>query len=586
MGGTRVTRPPGAQIRHRQPAPGVGALPDDWPALLRRLYAARGVTTAEALDYRLAALPPPAGLAGLERAAQALAEAVVSNARVLVVGDFDADGATSTAVAVSALRAMGAGSVDYLVPNRFDFGYGLSPALVEVAQEYTPDLILTVDNGISANDGVEAANAAGIEVVVTDHHLPGSALPPARAIVNPQVDSPAFGAPHLAGVGVCFYAMLATRAALRERDWFGDTRPEPALVDQLDRVALGTIADVVPLDHVNRLLVDQGLRRIRGGRANPGTLALLEAAGRDPAVTTATDLGFGAAPRLNAAGRLDDMSIGIETLLAADAAAAQRHAGRLEGLNRERRSLEQQMRDTAVADIEAEAAAAEGDMAPILCLFNPDWHQGVVGIVASRLLARFRRPVIAFAPGDADTLKGSARSVPGLHMRDLLDAVNTRSDGQLVDRFGGHAMAAGLTLARCHFEPFKALLIEQARLRLGDEPVSEVIWTDGALPADAYTLETAAMLRDAGPWGAEFPEPRFNDVFRVLDQRVVGDHHLKLALSPEIAPSVRIDAIAFNAAPDIAVAPGDRVEAVFRLEVNRFRGVDRPQLVVDHLIEN
>jgi len=579
-----MTLPPGLEIRHREPTSSVDALPDDLPALLRTLYRARGVTAAEALDYRLAALPPPAGLAGLEAAGQALAEAVMHASRVLVIGDFDADGATSTAVAVSSLRAMGAHSVEYLVPNRFDFGYGLSPALVEVARGYQPDLILTVDNGISANDGVEAANAAGIEVVVTDHHLPGSVLPPARAIVNPQVDSSAFGGPHLAGVGVCFYAMLATRAALRERDWFGDQRPEPALVDQLDRVALGTIADVVPMDRANRLLVDQGLRRIRGGRANPGTLALLDAAGRDPAIATATDLGFGAAPRLNAAGRLDDMSIGIETLLATDTTAAQRHAGRLEQLNRERRALEQRMRDTAVADIEAEALAAKGEMAPILCLFNADWHQGVVGIVASRLLARFRRPVIAFAPGDAGTIKGSARSVPGLHMRDLLDAVNTRSDGQLVGRFGGHAMAAGLTLESRHFEAFKALLIEQTRMRLGDEPASEVIWTDGALPPDAYTLETAAMLRDAGPWGAEFPEPRFHDAFRVLDQRVVGEQHLKLSLSPQSAPSVRIDAIAFNAAPDTTLTNGGSVEAVFRLDVNRYRGVDRPQLVVDHLI--
>jgi len=578
-----MSESPGVHIRHREPVHDDDRLPDDLPALLRRLYRSRGVTGPEALDYRLASLPAPTGLAGLDAVARALAEAIVNGVNVLVVGDFDADGATSTAVAVSALRAMGAASVQYLVPNRFAFGYGLSPALVAVARDYAPDLILTVDNGISAHEGVEAANEAGIEVVITDHHLPGTTLPAARAIANPQVDSPGFEGSELAGVGVCFYAMLATRSVLRARDWFGGERPEPALVDQLDRVALGTIADVVPLDRVNRLLVDQGLRRIRGGGANPGTLALLDAAGRDPAAASATDLGFGAAPRLNAAGRLDDMSIGIETLLAPDAATAQHQAGRLDQLNRERRDLEQQMRETAIADIEAETLAGDGDMAPILCLFNADWHQGVVGIVASRLLERFRRPVIAFAPGEQGLIKGSARSVPGLHMRDLLEAVNTRSGGTLLERFGGHAMAAGLTLPGRHFEAFKALLIEQARYRLGDEPGREEIWADGALPAPAYTLETAVMLRDAGPWGAGFPEPRFHETFHVLDQRVVGGRHLKFSLAPRCAPSVRMDGIAFNAA-ETTIATGGLAEAVFRLEVNRYRGVDRPQLVIEHLL--
>lgn len=574
---------PGPRIRQRQPADAADGLPDTLPTILRDLYRARGVTSAQALEYGLGSMPSPTALTGTDRAAQTLATAIMAGQRVLVVGDFDADGATSTALAVKGLQSMGAGHVDYLVPNRFEFGYGLSPELVAVARERRPDLILTVDNGISANDGVEAAAAAGIGVVVTDHHLPGETLPPALAIVNPQVGSKGFEGHHLAGVGVCFYVLLATRARLRAAAWFSDGRPEPNLAEHLDLVALGTVADVVPLDRVNRLLVEQGLRRIRSGRGTPGIQALLDAAGREPARANATDLGFGAAPRLNAAGRLDDMSLGIETLIAADATTAQQCAGHLERLNRERRHLEREMRDTAVADVEAESLKADGEVAPILCLFNPRWHQGVVGIVASRLKDRFRRPVVAFAPGESGEIKGSARSVPGLHMRDLLDAVNTRSQGRLVQRFGGHAMAAGLTLKGDSFEAFKTLLVECARERVGDEPDAEVFWTDGALPAAAYTLETASLIRYAGPWGAAFPEPQFHDWFRVQSQRTVGEYHLKLSLSPLEAPATAIDAIAFNAAADIALAPGQMIEAVFRLEVNQFRGVERPQLIIDHL---
>ena len=574
---------PGPRIRQRQPADAPSWLPESLPVVLRDLYRARGVTSAQALEYGLGSMPPPTALAGIDQAAQTLATAIMADDRLLVVGDFDADGATSTALAVKGLQSMGADRVDYLVPNRFEFGYGLSPELVAVARERRPDLILTVDNGISAHEGIEAAEAAGIRVVVTDHHLPGETLPPALAIVNPQVASTAFEGQHLAGVGVCFYVLLATRARLRDEAWFDDSRPEPNLAEHLDLVALGTVADVVPLDRVNRLLVEQGLRRIRSGRCTPGIQALLDAAGRDPARVNATDLGFGAAPRLNAAGRLDDMSLGIETLLAADAATAQQCAGRLERLNRERRHLEREMRDTAVADVEAESLETQGDVPPILCLFDPHWHQGVVGIVASRLKDRFRRPVVAFAPGESGEIKGSARSVPGLHMRDLLDAVNTRGQGRMVQRFGGHAMAAGLTLQGDQFQAFKALLVECARERLGDEPEGEVFWTDGVLPADAYTLETASLIRYAGPWGAEFPEPRFHDRFRVQSQRIVGEHHLKLSLSPWEAPATAIDAIAFNAAADVEISSGQAIEAIFRLDVNRFRGVDTPQLIVDHL---
>mgnify|MGYP000547621976 CR=1 FL=1 len=571
------------QIREREVGSDGGDLPAALGPLLRRLYLSRGVTTASDLDYRLSQLPRPDALHDVNAGARRLADAIENAERILVVGDYDADGATSTALAVRSLKAMGAASVDYRVPNRFEFGYGLSPELVELARCDAPDLILTVDNGITAHAGVDAAAAAGIDVLVSDHHLPGESLPSAVAIVNPQVGSTDFEARALAGVGVCFYLLLATRATLRERGWFTKERAEPALVDCLDLVALGTIADVVPLDRVNRLLVEQGLRRIRAGQASPGVAALLAAAGREPTRVNAMDLGFGAAPRLNAAGRLDDMRHGIETLLAADAAEAHRQAASLEAFNRERRALERDMRETAVADIEAHAEAAAGALGPILCLVADDWHQGVVGILAARLKERFQRPVVAFAPDENGDLKGSARSVGGLHMRDLLEAVNTATGGQLIRRFGGHAMAAGLTVRPGDFDAFRVALTELAGRWLGDQPPGEVLWTDGALPPQAFCLETAAAIRYAGPWGAGFPEPTFHDRFRVRDQRIVGADHLKLRLSPASASHLVLDAIAFNARDSgFATAPAT-IDAVYRLDVNCYRGVDRLQLVIDYL---
>ncbi|MEX0448260.1 single-stranded-DNA-specific exonuclease RecJ [Spiribacter sp. 221] len=578
-----MNRRDAVEIRERPLPTGHDDLPAGLSPLLTRIYRGRGVTRADELDYRLNQLPHPASLQGVDTAARVLADAITAGQRILVVGDFDADGATSTALAVRALHAMGADRIDYLVPNRFQFGYGLTPALVEVARSYIPDLILTVDNGVSAHAGVEAAQAAGIGVVVTDHHLPGESLPGALAIVNPHIGSPDFAGRHLAGVGVCFYTMLAVRATLRERAWFSAARPEPALVDNLDLVALGTVADVVPLDRVNRLLVEQGLRRIRAGQATPGVLALLNAAGRDPARANAMDLGFGAAPRLNAAGRLDDMSRGIETLLAGDRPEADERATSLEALNRERRALERGMRETALADIEAHAEAAAGEMAPILCLMADDWHQGVVGIVASRLKERFRRPVVAFAPADNGELKGSARSIPGLHMRDLFEALDTRSGGSLILRFGGHAMAAGLSVRSEDFDAFKSGITELAREWLGDEPAEETLWTDGILSPQDYCLETASTLRYAGPWGAGFPEPVFHDRFLVREQRIVGVDHLKLRLSPLGANRQAIDAIAFNAVDNGFSQVPEEIEAAFRLDVNRYRGVDRLQLVIDYL---
>ena len=580
---TREALTPGLRDRDvpaALPALGAGVSP-----LLARLYAARGVEGPSDIDYRLATLPHPVGLSGLAAASAVMADAIMRGQRLLVVGDFDADGATSTALAVRALMALGATRVDYLVPNRFEFGYGLSAELVAVARERSPDLILTVDNGISAHAGVDAANAAGIPVVVTDHHLPGATLPEAAAIVNPQLDTQGFAGRSLAGVGVCFYLMLGIRSALREQGWFGPQRAEPALVEQLDLVALGTVADVVPMDSVNRTLVEQGLRRIRAGEGTPGVAALLEAAGRDPADCIASDLGFAAGPRLNAAGRLGDMGIGIELLLCDSATQARDRAAELDALNRERRTLEQSMREEALAGIEADTLADPDDPAPVLCLYREDWHQGVVGIVASRIKERFQRPVIAFAPGEAGQLKGSGRSVSGVHLRDLLEAIDTRTDGRLIQRFGGHAMAAGLSIRPDDYAAFRDELQAIAREQLGERPLGEVIDTDGELTANAYTLTTARAIRYAGPWGPGFPEPCFRGRFRVAGQRVVGSHHLKLSLVPEGEATPPLDAIAFNALEqgwDVHTAAG-WILAAFRLDVNRFRGRESLQLVIDYL---
>lgn len=558
-------------------------LPGDWPALMQRLYAARGVSSAEDLDYRLAKLPRPDTLQGLTEASGRMAEAITRGERILVVGDFDADGATSCAVALRGLRALGAAWVDYLVPNRFEFGYGLSPELVDVARAREPDLILTVDNGISAHAGVAAANAAGIPVVITDHHLPGPTLPDAAAIVNPQVNSPDFEGRGLAGVGVCFYLLLGIRSVLRESGWFGNDRVEPALADLLDLVALGTIADVVPLDRVNRVLVEQGLRRIRAGQGCPGVQALLKASRRDPEWACSTDLGFGAAPRLNAAGRLGDMGLGIETLLAEDRPTADARAGELESLNRTRRELEAGMRDEAMAGIEADKIAADGALEPLLCLYDEQWHQGVVGIVASRIKERFQRPVIAFAPAENGLLKGSGRSVAGIHLRDLLEAVDTRTEGRVIQRFGGHAMAAGLTLPLARYEEFQRVLQALVHEQFGDRPPGEELVTDGPLAAAEFDLQMAHRIREGGPWGPGFPEPCFRGDFLIKSHRIVGERHLKLVVAPVDAPAQALDGIAFNALERGWDGSAERLTGVFRLDVNRYRGREQLQLVFDYL---
>ena len=550
--------------------------------LLARVYSARGIDSPAQLDLALDQLLPPGELLHADAAAALLADALASDQRIVVVGDFDADGATSTALVVSALRAFGARHVAYLVPNRFEYGYGLTPEIVALAAADKPDLIITVDNGISSLEGVAAANALGITTLITDHHLAGRELPQAAVIVNPNQPGCGFASKALAGVGVIFYIMLALRAELRDRGWFAQ-RPEVNLAQYLDLVALGTVADVVPLDRNNRILVAEGLRRVRAGHCRPGILALLEVASRRCATVVASDLGFAVAPRINAAGRLEDMSIGIECLLSEDGDSARAQASRLHQLNQDRRVIEQDMQDEALQILQQLALAKEGSAPVAMTLYQSGWHQGVIGILASRIKDKLHRPTIAFADGDAGELKGSARSIPGIHVRDILDAVATRHPG-LVTRFGGHAMAAGLTLPRACYDDFAAAFVEEVERHAQDVHLQAVIESDGELSEAEFQLELATQLRFAGPWGQHFPEPVFDGRFAVVSQRLVGEKHLKLVLTP-VGGNCLLDAIAFNIDPDIwpnsAVA---EVELAYRLDVNEFRGRQSVQLMVEHLV--
>lgn len=557
-------------------------LPDlgDLPPLLTRLYAARGVQSAEELDKGLARLIPYQQLKGVDAAVELLVDALEKGQRILYVGDFDADGATASSVGVLALRMLGAAWVDYLVPNRFEYGYGLTPEIVAVALEKRPELLVTVDNGISSIDGVAAAKAAGLRVLVTDHHLPGAELPAADAIVNPNQPGCEFPSKAMAGVGVIFYVMLALRARLRERGWFAARGiAEPNLAELLDLVSLGSVADVVPLDANNRILVHQGLARIRAGRARPGLRALLEVAGRDCRRITSTDLGFILGPRLNAAGRLDDMSLGIELLLCEDEAVARDMAVQLDQLNQDRKAIEQGMQREALAQLKELPV----EQMPFgLCLFDPEWHQGVIGILASRLKERYHRPTIAFADAGDGTLKGSARSVPGFHIRDALDAVAARHSG-LISKFGGHAMAAGLSLPQEHFGAFAAAFDAEVRRQLDEDDLTGRLLSDGQLGAEEFHLELARALRQAGPWGQHFPEPLFHGIFQIVQQRVVGERHLKLVLKTECG-SLQLDAIAFNIDRDIWPNPTVRcAEVAYKLDVNEFRGNETVQLMVAHI---
>ena len=565
-------------------------IPDNLPSLegvhpvLARTLAARGVSSSSQLSHSLEQLLPPSQLKGLDEAARLLADTLAASGSIVVVGDFDADGATSSALAVSMLKQMGATSVDYLVPNRFDFGYGLTPEIVELASQRQPSLIVTVDNGISSLSGVELAGKLGIQTLVTDHHLPGAQLPVADVIVNPSQPGCEFPSKNLAGVGVIFYVMLALRGELRKRNWFSERGiPEPNLASVLDLVALGTVADVVPLDHNNRIMIQQGLLRIRAGECRPGIRALFEISGRNRERAVSSDLAFALAPRLNAAGRLDDMSAGIACLLTEDEAEARQLAADLDALNRDRRQIEQGMQEQALATLR-EIQLQRDDPPAALCLFDPGWHQGVVGIVASRIKDRLHRPVIAFARSDSGTeLKGSARSVSGLHIRDLLERVNSLCPG-LIIKFGGHAMAAGLSLEESRLEEFQQQLLQVAGEALEQVELDASLLTDGELDASDFVLGLAKELRYATAWGQHFPEPLFEGIFQIVHQRLVGEKHLKLVLAHPDNSNRMVDAIAFNVDleqwPDQAL---ERVRVAFRLDCNYFRGEERLQLAIEYL---
>ncbi len=568
----------------RRDSAGADAIPETVPALLRRIYAGRGVRDAAGLELGLERLIPVRELGSIDAAVALLIRHFRQQGRITVIGDFDADGATSTALMVRQLRRLGFADVDFLVPNRFEYGYGLTPEIVALAAVKQPALIITVDNGISSHAGVEAATHAGIETLITDHHLPAATLPAAAVIVNPNSPGEAFPSKALAGVGVAFYVMAALTRSMQEQGLV--TEPKP-VADLLDLVALGTVADLVALDHNNRILVHQGLRRIRAGRCTAGIRALLEVAGKRLDNVVASDLGFQVGPRLNAAGRLDDMTIGIQCLLTDDAASARLLAGRLAQLNQDRKELELRMQQEALGTL-ADMRADDDSLPLGLCLFEEDWHQGVVGLVASRVKERTHRPVIAFARAEAGMLKGSARSVPGVHIRDVLDAVATRHPA-LIHRFGGHAMAAGLTLPAAHLEAFRTAFDAEVRGWMTVDDVHGVIHSDGPLASHDFTLDTARAVREAGPWGQAFPEPTFDGRFSVVERRILGDRHLKLKLraGDEGGRGGAVcEAIAFryfDHAEAEDVSPGQQVEVAFRLDVNEYAGKERLQLLIEHL---
>ncbi|SMY37336.1 Single-stranded-DNA-specific exonuclease RecJ [Photobacterium malacitanum] len=552
------------------------------PAILQRIYASRGISNDAELERGAKGLLNYNQLHGMSDAVKLLVAALANNTRIIIVGDFDADGATSSALSVLALKMLGSRNVDYLVPNRFDDGYGLSPDVAQQAIDRGAELIMTVDNGVSSISGVAAAKAQGVQVLVTDHHLPGDCLPAADAIVNPNLEQCGFPSKALCGVGVAFYLMLALRAELRNNGWFEQhALAVPNLAELLDLVALGTVADVVALDGNNRILVHQGLQRIRAGKCRPGIQALIEVANRDPARLVASDLGFALGPRINAAGRLDDMSFGVELLLCDNIQAARRMASELDALNQTRKEIEQGMKEEGLAICER-LQFNQHNMPYGLVLFQRDWHQGVIGILASRIKDKYHRPVIAFADAGNGEIKGSCRSIVGLHMRDVLDVVDTQHPGMIL-KFGGHAMAAGLTIAESQLEAFSVAFDTAVRQVLDEDALQGVLLSDGELQPYELTLETAEILRAGGPWGQQFPEPTFDGTFRLLHQKLVAGKHLKMIVEPLAGGSV-IDAIAFNVDlklwPDASV---QQIELVYRLDVNEFRGNRSVQLMVEHL---
>lgn len=572
---------PQIQLRRRE-AVDSDSLPADLPPLLRRLYASRGVKSADDLERGLKGMLHWRTLTGVEKAVEMLHDAFEKNLRIMVVGDFDADGATSTALSVLSLRAMGCHNVEYLVPNRFEDGYGLSPEVVDQAHARGAQMIMTVDNGISSHAGVDHAHALGISVLVTDHHLPGETLPDADAMVNPNLSDCPFPSKSLAGVGVAFYLMLVLCNHLKAKGWFESRGiAVPKIVEFLDLVALGTVADVVPLDANNRILTWQGLSRIRAGVCRPGIKALLEIANRDPQKLVASDLGFALGPRLNAAGRLDDMSVGVALLLSENLGEARMLANELDALNQTRKEIEQGMQAEALTlceKLERSSDTLPGGLA----MYHPEWHQGVVGILASRIKERFHRPVIAFAPAGDGMLKGSGRSIQGLHMRDALERLDTLYPGLMV-KFGGHAMAAGLSLEETKFDEFQQRFGELVTEWLDPALLQGEILSDGELSPQEMTLDVAQMLREAGPWGQMFPEPLFDGHFRLLQQRIVGERHLKVMVEP-VGGGPLLDGIAFNV--DTACWPDNGVREVqlaYKLDINEFRGNRSVQLIIDNI---
>ncbi|EBR8511178.1 single-stranded-DNA-specific exonuclease RecJ [Salmonella enterica subsp. enterica serovar Newport] len=569
------------QLRRRE-ADETAELPADLPPLLRRLYASRGVRSARELERSVKGMLPWQQLSGIDNAVEILYNAFREGTRIIVVGDFDADGATSTALSVLGMRALGCDNISYLVPNRFEDGYGLSPEVVDQAKARGAQLIVTVDNGISSHAGVAHAKTLGIPVIVTDHHLPGDTLPDAEAIINPNLRDCEFPSKSLAGVGVAFYLMLALRTFLRDKGWFDERNiAPPNLAELLDLVALGTVADVVPLDANNRILTWQGLSRTRAGKCRPGIKALLEISNRDPQQLAASDLGFALGPRLNAAGRLDDMSVGVALLLCDNLGEARVLASELDALNQTRKEIEQGMQAEALILCEKLERSSE-TLPGGLAMYHPEWHQGVVGILASRIKERFHRPVIAFAPAGDGTLKGSGRSIQGLHMRDALERLDTLYPDLMI-KFGGHAMAAGLSLEEHKFEQFQQRFGELVTEWLDPALLQGEVISDGPLSAAEMSMEVAQLLRDAGPWGQMFPEPLFDGRFRLLQQRLVGERHLKVMVEP-VGGGPLLDGIAFNIDTTCWPDNGVReVELAYKLDINEFRGNRSLQIIIDDI---
>ncbi len=573
-------------IRQREFHGGEDRLGADLDPIIRRVLLGRGVTREEDLALDMHAMLPPGELSGVAQAAQMVADAVMQDQRILIVGDFDADGATGTAIAMLALQAMGCKMLDFRVPNRFEFGYGLTVPLVDTLAENPPDVLITVDSGISCQAGVARARELGCCVIITDHHLPGEVIPDANAIVNPNCTGDAFPSKAMAGVGVVFYLLSVVRRVLRDAGWFVAGRKEPGLAQFLDLVALGTVADLVPLDHNNRVLVRQGLERIRRGLARPGLMALLRLGKRDYRYVTAADLGFAVGPRLNAAGRLEDMATGIRCLLTTDQDEAMRLAGQLDELNQQRKGMQGQMQAQAMEQLGGLLTSLKGQELPrALCLFDDTWHQGIVGLVASRVKDAVHRPVFAFAPESEGSrvLKGSARSVRGLHIRDVLAYVDAQAPG-LMRAYGGHAMAAGLTLDADKFPSFKELLLPAVDAVLNGTELTAEILTDGELAAPDIGLPLANKLENLGPWGQRFAEPVFDGRFEVLDQRVVGGSHLKMVLRA-LDGSEALDAIAFNRMPDDLPESGP-ARMLYRVGINRWRGEESCQLMIEEIVRD